>query len=58
VHPLDVTFIDEEDLKEPWKRAAPATKKLPGPMPKVLTVTMSNLIYLRRRYCHNHWPTD
>jgi len=45
VHPLDVTFIDEEDLKEPWKRAAPATKNLLGPMPKVLTVTMSNLVY-------------
>ena len=48
VHPLDVTFIDEEDLREPWKRAAPATKKLPGPMPKVLTVTMSNLIYFNK----------
>ena len=24
VHPLDVTFIDEEDLKEPWKRSAPS----------------------------------
>ncbi|OGA47501.1 MAG: DEAD/DEAH box helicase [Betaproteobacteria bacterium RIFCSPLOWO2_12_FULL_62_13] len=47
-HPLDVTFIDEEDLKEPWKRAAPATKKLLGPMPKVLTVTMSNLIYFEK----------
>jgi superfamily II DNA or RNA helicase len=48
VHPLDVTFIDEEDLKEPWKRATPATKKLPGPMPKVLTVTISNLIYFEK----------
>ncbi|MDO8768686.1 MAG: DEAD/DEAH box helicase family protein [Burkholderiaceae bacterium] len=47
-HPLDVTFIDEEDLKEPWKRAAPATKKLPGPMPKVLTVIASNLIYFEK----------
>ena len=48
VHPLDVTFIDEEDLKEPWKQTAPATKKLPGPMPKVLTVTISNLIYFEK----------
>ena len=44
-HPLDVTFIDEEDLKEPWKRVVPAAKKLPGPMPTALTVTLSNLIY-------------
>ena len=47
-HPLDVTFIDEEDLKEPWKRVATKSKKLPGFMPKVLTVTMSNLIYFEK----------
>ena len=47
-HPLDVTFIDDEDLKEPWKRAAPATKKLPGAMPKALTLTLSNLIYFEK----------
>ncbi|MBP8295024.1 MAG: DEAD/DEAH box helicase family protein, partial [Burkholderiales bacterium] len=47
-HPLDVTFIEEEDLKEPWKRSAPTTRKLPGPMPKVLTVTMSNLLYFEK----------
>lgn len=45
VHPLDVTFIDDEDLKEPWKRSAPApAKKLTGAMPKSLTVTLANLI--------------
>ena len=47
-HPLDVTFIDEEDLKEPWKRVATKSEKLPGFMPKVLTVTMSNLIYFEK----------
>src|SRR4051794_12670437 len=46
-HPLDVTFVEEEDLKEPWKRVA-TTAKLPGPMPKVLTATMSNLIYFEK----------
>lgn len=45
VHPLDVTFIDDEDLKEPWRRPAPAARKLPGAMPKALTVTLSNLVY-------------
>lgn len=45
VHPLDVTFIDDEDLKEPWKRSAPATKRLAGVMPKSLTLTLANLIY-------------
>lgn len=47
VHPLDVTFIDEEDLKEPWKRT-PVTKKISGPTPKMLTVTLSNLIYFEK----------
>jgi superfamily II DNA or RNA helicase len=45
-HPLDVTFIDDEDLKEPWKRSA--SKKLSGPMPKSLTVTLANLIYFEK----------
>jgi superfamily II DNA or RNA helicase len=47
-HPLDVTFIDEEDQKEPWKRPSSATKKLVGPMPKSLTVTVANLIYFEK----------
>ena len=47
-HPLDVTFIDEEDQKEPWKRTASLTKKLAGPMPKSLTVTLGNLIYFEK----------
>ena len=50
VHPLDVTFIDEEDHKEPWKRTVAGTKKLPGPMPKSLTVTLGNLIYFEKAH--------
>jgi superfamily II DNA or RNA helicase len=47
-HPLDVTFIDEEDLKEPWKRTASTSKRLTGPMPETLTVTLANLIYFEK----------
>jgi superfamily II DNA or RNA helicase len=47
-HPLDVTFIDEEDQKEPWKKSISASKKLVGPMPKSLTVTLANLIYFEK----------
>jgi superfamily II DNA or RNA helicase len=40
-HPLDVTFIDDEDLATPWKREnQPA--KLAGLMPKSLTVILAN----------------
>ena len=48
VHPLDVTFIDDEDLAVPWKRASASTHKLAGQMPKSLTVTLANLIYFEK----------
>jgi superfamily II DNA or RNA helicase len=47
-HPLDVTFIDEEDQKEPWKRSATFNKKLTEKMPNSLTVTLANLIYFEK----------
>ena len=48
VHPLDVTFIDEEDHREPWKRPVPATRKLAGCLPKSLTLTLADLIYFEK----------
>jgi hypothetical protein len=48
VHPLDVTFIDDEDLATPWKRASTSTRKLAGIMPGSLTVTLANLIYFKK----------
>ena len=47
-HPLDVTFIDEEDHKEPWKRLTPSVRKLAEPMPRSLNVTLANLIYFEK----------
>lgn len=32
-HPLDVTYMDDEDQLQPWKRAAMARRRLGGPMP-------------------------
>ena len=48
VHPLDVTFIDDEDLATPWKRESSASKKLAGTMPRSLMVTLANLIYFEK----------
>ena len=48
VHPLDVTFIDEEDLATPWKRATSTSKKLTGKMPTSLTVTQANQLYFEQ----------
>jgi superfamily II DNA or RNA helicase len=44
VHPLDVTFIDDEDLATPWKRESKSAR-LAGPMPQSLTVTLANQVY-------------
>ncbi|MEE4461587.1 DEAD/DEAH box helicase family protein, partial [Azotobacter chroococcum] len=48
VHPLDVTFIDDEDLATPWKRESASPKKLFGAMPPSLTVTLANRIYFEK----------
>ncbi len=47
-HPLDVTFIDDEDLASPWKRDRSLTKKLVGQMPKSLNVTLANQLYFEK----------
>ncbi len=48
-HPLDVTFIDEEDMAKPWLRSTPSAIKLSGSsMPRSLTVTLANLIYFEK----------
>jgi superfamily II DNA or RNA helicase len=47
VHPLDVTFIDDEDLATPWKRQSKPAK-LAGLMPQSLTVTLANQVYFEK----------
>lgn len=47
-HPLDVTFIEEEDLASPWKRRSSPPKVSAGPMPTTLTVTLADLIYFEK----------
>jgi superfamily II DNA or RNA helicase len=45
-HPLDVTFIEDEDLATPWKRPVSPAGKLAGDMPDSLTVTFANFLYI------------
>ena len=47
-HPLDVTFIDEEDQAQPWKQPTKQSKVLPGPMPKSLDATLANRLYFEK----------
>jgi superfamily II DNA or RNA helicase len=48
VHPLDVTFIDDEDPATPWNRDTRSLAKIPGATPKSLTVTLANLVYFEK----------
>jgi len=48
VHPLDVTFIDDQDLALPWKRTGNLTKVLSGQMPTSLEITIANMIYFEK----------
>lgn len=45
-HPLDVTFIDDENLATPWQR--PSTKPLLGPLPTSLNITLANQVYFEK----------
>lgn len=49
LHPLDVTFIDEEDKQQkPWEPSVSASKKLAGKLPESLTITLANLIFFEK----------
>ena len=47
-HPLDVTFINEEDLVTPWKQSSTRKGKLSQPLPDSLTITLANLVYFEK----------
>jgi superfamily II DNA or RNA helicase len=47
-HPLDVTFIDEEDLQEPWRRSISTNSKLIGALPSLLNVTLAGQIFFEK----------
>jgi len=47
-HPLDVTFIANEDEQQPWKSAPMLGSKLPGQMPESLAIILANLVYFEK----------
>jgi hypothetical protein len=47
-HPLDVAFLSDQEEHEPWRRPASTPSKLPGVMPKSITLTLANLIYFEK----------
>ena len=47
-HPLDVTFINEEDLATPWKPEKSSGTRLNISLPTPLKITLANLIYFEK----------
>ncbi|HVR49686.1 MAG TPA: DEAD/DEAH box helicase family protein, partial [Pseudorhodoferax sp.] len=47
-HPLDVTFIEDEDHQTPWLTPPRTSKKIAGPLPATLHLTLANLVYFRK----------
>jgi len=47
-HPLDVSFIDSEDLATPWKTKTISSEELTGEMPDTLKIVFANLLYFEK----------
>lgn len=47
-HPLDITFINDEDLAKPWQTIPSSANMLTGTMPNAVTVTLANMVYLEK----------
>lgn len=47
-HPLDVTFIEDEDKHAPWLTPKQECKRVPGPLPKSLNITLANQVYFQK----------
>ena len=47
-HPLDVSFIDNEDLATPWASGTVASNRLAEAMPSSVKITFANLLYFEK----------
>jgi superfamily II DNA or RNA helicase len=47
-HPLDVAFVSEEDERVPWKRPAPVSRRISGPLPESLTLVRADQIFISK----------
>ncbi len=44
-HPLDISFITEEDEQEPWKNPSPQEVAIEGSLPEQLDIVMADRLY-------------
>ncbi len=47
-HPLDVSFLSEEEVSKPWQRPEGTQHKLEGPLPQELNIVLANQIYIEK----------
>ena len=47
-NPLDVAFVTEEEESKPWKRPAPHTTRISGPLPESLELVVANQIFIAK----------
>lgn len=48
VHPLDVTFVSEENEYEPWQRSTPISSLISDPLPESLKLVLANQIFIAK----------
>jgi len=47
-HPLDVSFVAEENEDRPWRRPTPVSNRISGSLPKSLKLVLANQIYVAK----------
>ena len=47
-HPLDVSFVDEQEHKEPWNRSLSLTELISGELPKAVDIVSSDRVYIEK----------
>ncbi|MGA7303816.1 MAG: DEAD/DEAH box helicase family protein [Rhodothermales bacterium] len=47
-HPLDVSFVMDDEDRKPWLRATPDSVRLVGPLPEELNLVLANQIFIAK----------
>ena len=47
-HPLDVSFLDDQDEARPWQHQSPEPINSDEPLPECIEMTMANQLYFRK----------
>lgn len=48
VHPLDISFINDEDLDAPWKQKQILSNQLTGKLPELVKLVSANMLFIEK----------